>query len=695
MVKASQENIKVVVRFRPFNLREKNEKGKYKVDYVIDDNSQQIKVRSDNLNSDELNFGYDHVFSQETSQEQFYQIACRPVVEEVLKGYNGSLFAYGQTGSGKTYTMTGVLEKAELQGVIPRVAKDIFEKIRNSEAGTEYKISCQFLEIYNEKIQDLFDRQKQNLKIHESPQKGIFVEGLTEEYVGCEDDIVELAKFGSNNKQVSATHMNSESSRSHTIFIINISATSANGETTTGKLNLIDLAGSEKVEKTEAEGIQLTEAKQINKSLTSLGICMNALVERKKHIPFRDSKLTRVLQESLGGNSKTTMICAVSPSPFNYEETISTLRFGQRAKSIQCAVKINAVKSSAELQQIIEKLEKQINLLVSKNKQLQEQLDLLGQGRSIEQTTVEDDEKEEKEEESEFTPQRFAELQLKLDELQSNYNEETFNLKQEIKDYEKENEDLKKSIKILKEELEKKDDEFEAVKETEESFKKKLELLEREFTFNKEELMIEIKNYKQLLEEEENKRKDLIKELENTKEEAKHNATQLIEIAQSITDTEARAKTISAIESLSDSNKLHRQLNSQLKERIYDLELQIEEEKIKSGELEADIGSIEEESKRETTRLEKENKKLLKKVKQLEKERDEIEEDCVDLELESNKFLSEIEVFEEKEKDLKDKIKKLEGELLRRDEDIVSLKLRLKNAELEKKGCTNIDEELE
>eukprot|EP00330_Aristerostoma_sp_ATCC50986_P005625 CAMPEP_0114592784 /NCGR_PEP_ID=MMETSP0125-20121206/14525_1 /TAXON_ID=485358 ORGANISM="Aristerostoma sp., Strain ATCC 50986" /NCGR_SAMPLE_ID=MMETSP0125 /ASSEMBLY_ACC=CAM_ASM_000245 /LENGTH=223 /DNA_ID=CAMNT_0001791603 /DNA_START=637 /DNA_END=1308 /DNA_ORIENTATION=+ len=214
-----------------------------------------------------------------------------------------------------------------------------------------------------EKIRDLFSPEKTNLKVREDKSKGIYIEDATECYVSEENDVFELMKLGNSHRAISATNMNEGSSRSHMLFMMSIHQNNLHEMSAkTGKLYLVDLAGSEKVGKTGASGSLLEEAKMINKSLSALGNVINALTDAKgqQHIPYRDSKLTRVLQESLGGNARTTLIITCSPSPFNDAETLSTLRFGYRAKSIKNKPKINREFTVAELQMLLERAEKTI-----------------------------------------------------------------------------------------------------------------------------------------------------------------------------------------------------------------------------------------------------------------------------------------------------------------------------------------------
>lgn len=220
------------------------------------------------------------------------------------------------------------------------------------------------LQIYLEKIGDLLNPNKQNLQIRQSQRSGIYVEGLTDVSVKSEEELSQIMDFGNSNRRVSETAMNEGSSRSHSLFKLSINCKNTETESQrNGKLFLVDLAGSEKASKTRVEGVRLDEAKKINLSLTCLGNVIHALTEpNQKHIPYRDSKLTRILEESLGGNAKTTLIITCSPSGWNEAETKSTLLFGERAKMIKNVAKVNREYTVPELKKIIEALEKNLNL---------------------------------------------------------------------------------------------------------------------------------------------------------------------------------------------------------------------------------------------------------------------------------------------------------------------------------------------
>lgn len=286
---------------------------------------------------------FDKVFPPQTTQEQVYTVAAKSIVADVLNGYNGTIFAYGQTSSGKTHTMEGVIRDESLQGIIPRIVYDMFDHIYEVNGNAEFIIKVSYYEIYMEKVRDLLDITKHNLSVKEDKNRVPYVKGATERFVTSPEEVFDTIEEGKSNRHIAVTNMNEHSSRSHSVFLINLQQECLETHRKlSGKLYLVDLAGSEKVSKTGAEGHVLDEAKNINKSLSALGNVISALADGgKSHIPYRDSKLTRILQESLGGNAKTTIIICCSPAMYNEAETKTTLDFGKRAKTIHNAVKVN------------------------------------------------------------------------------------------------------------------------------------------------------------------------------------------------------------------------------------------------------------------------------------------------------------------------------------------------------------------
>uniref|UniRef100_G3NTP1 Kinesin-like protein n=1 Tax=Gasterosteus aculeatus aculeatus TaxID=481459 RepID=G3NTP1_GASAC len=326
-------NIKVLCRFRPLN----------KSEIIRRDKFIPIFQGEDTVVLGGKSYVFDQVFPTNTSQIQVYNTCAKQIVKDVLGGYNGTIFAYGQTSSGKTHTMEGNLHDPQGMGIIPRIAEDIFEHIFAMDENLEFHIKVSYFEIYMDKIRDLLDVTKTNLSVHEDKYRVPYVKGCTERFVTSPEEVMDVIDEGKANRHVAVTNMNEHSSRSHSIFLINIKQENVETELKLcGKLYLVDLAGSEKVSKTGAEGAVLDEAKNINKSLSALGNVISALAEgTKSHVPYRDSKMTRILQDSLGGNCRTTMFICCSPSSYNDAETKSTLMFGQRAKTIRNTVTVN------------------------------------------------------------------------------------------------------------------------------------------------------------------------------------------------------------------------------------------------------------------------------------------------------------------------------------------------------------------
>ncbi|ETP00477.1 hypothetical protein F441_22107 [Phytophthora nicotianae CJ01A1] len=374
------ENIRVAVRCRPMNERENREQSVSC--FTCGPNGTAVLTNMDNP-AERHEFGFDFVYGCDSKQETVFEDIGAPLLDRAFGGYNGTIFAYGQTGSGKSFSMTGVTGGPEaLEGLIPRVNRAIFERVakeRDEHPNKRFLVECSFFEIYNEIIYDLLDssgngkKNKGGLEIKEHSVLGIYVKDLQERVVETREEIVELMALGAQSRTVGYTHMNAESSRSHSIFTIKIHQKDADDETKSvfAKINLVDLAGSERAASTGAQGDRLREGANINKSLSALGNVINALVEasrasKKVFIPYRNSKLTRVLQESLGGNSLCSMLATLSPASINFVETLSTLKYASRAKSI----KVNAKKNEASSQ--ISQLNEEIAALKQK---LQEQME--------------------------------------------------------------------------------------------------------------------------------------------------------------------------------------------------------------------------------------------------------------------------------------------------------------------------------
>ncbi|NWU65485.1 KIF4 protein, partial [Pterocles burchelli] len=316
--------------------------------------SPQVVVGTDKA------FTYDYVFDPSVEQEEVFNTAVAPLIRGIFKGYNATVLAYGQTGSGKTYSMGGTYTASQEDepsvGVIPRVIKLLFKE-KEQRQDWEFVLKVSYLEIYNEDILDLLcpsrERSSQ-ISIREDPKEGIKIVGLTERNVTCAQDTVCCLEQGNNSRTVASTAMNSQSSRSHAIFTICIDQKKKNDKNTSFhcKLHLVDLAGSERQKKTKAEGDRLKEGININRGLLCLGNVISALGDENKKggfVPYRDSKLTRLLQDSLGGNSHTLMIACVSPADSNLEETLNTLRYADRARKIKNKPIVNLDPQAAEL----------------------------------------------------------------------------------------------------------------------------------------------------------------------------------------------------------------------------------------------------------------------------------------------------------------------------------------------------------
>ncbi|XP_073974732.1 osmotic avoidance abnormal protein 3-like isoform X4 [Rhodnius prolixus] len=363
------ESVKVIVRCRPMNNREVGLKCKSVVVMDSDRCSCSIMNPTDSSAPPKA-FTFDGVYSINSTTEQIYNESAYPLIEGVLEGYNSTVFAYGQTGCGKSFSMQGVNQPPSQRGIIPRAFEHIFEAISVAQ-DVKYLVLASYLEIYNEEIRDLLGCDtKQKLDLKESAERGVYVQDLTWHAVGSVADCENLMSKGWSNRSVGATLMNADSSRSHSIFSISIEMMSVdkNGEhdglIRKGKLSLVDLAGSERQAKTGAHGERLKEASKINLSLSALGNVISALVDGKsKHIPYRDSKLTRLLQDSLGGNTKTLMLACLSPADNNYDETLSTLRYANRAKNICNKPHINEDPKDAMLRRYQEEIEKLKELL--------------------------------------------------------------------------------------------------------------------------------------------------------------------------------------------------------------------------------------------------------------------------------------------------------------------------------------------
>nr|KAF6471469.1 kinesin family member 3B [Molossus molossus] len=418
----SSESVRVVVRCRPMNGKEKAASYDKVVD--VDVKLGQVSVKNPRGVAHEMpkTFTFDAVYDWNAKQFELYDETFRPLVDSVLQGFNGTIFAYGQTGTGKTYTMEGVRGDPEKRGVIPNSFDHIFTHISRSQ-NQQYLVRASYLEIYQEEIRDLLSKdQTKRLELKERPDTGVYVKDLSSFVTKSVKEIEHVMNVGNQNRSVGATNMNEHSSRSHAIFVITIecSEVGLDGENhiRVGKLNLVDLAGSERQAKTGAQGERLKEATKINLSLSALGNVISALVDGKStHIPYRDSKLTRLLQDSLGGNAKTVMVANVGPASYNVEETLTTLRYANRAKNIKNKPRVNEDPKDAllrEFQEEIARLKAQLEKRsIGRKKRREKRREGGGSGGGGEEE--EEEEGEEGEEEGDDKDDYWREQQEKLE----------------------------------------------------------------------------------------------------------------------------------------------------------------------------------------------------------------------------------------------------------------------------------------
>ncbi|KAL3147252.1 hypothetical protein ABBQ32_002745 [Trebouxia sp. C0010 RCD-2024] len=431
------DNVKVVTRIRPPSQTELDAGGEGAEVCVSQVGARGVAVTTQR-SAQPYEFAYDHVSGALGSQEDLFMLAGHPIVENCLAGYNSSIFAYGQTGAGKTYTMIGQLGRSDQRGLAPRVFEYIFKRIAEEEdnAGRDqlrFSVKCSFLEIYNENVTDLLRPSSGNLNLREDMKRGCYVDNLSEEIVLNVEDALNVMRKGTENRRIGETNMNRESSRSHSVFTCIMESSSKGAEdgctrVKFSRLNLVDLAGSERNKLSGATGEHFREACSINKSLTCLGRVIMELVEaqragkRHTHIPYRDSRLTFLLQDSLGGNAKTMIIANVSPCLMCAQETLSTLQFASRAKHIRNKAVINQDTNGdvAMLQREVSRLRRELNLVrdectepvIRENLELQERLVALEQTKVDleDRLTATRSEVRKHKEQAEWAEKKYAEL---------------------------------------------------------------------------------------------------------------------------------------------------------------------------------------------------------------------------------------------------------------------------------------------
>ncbi|ONL96696.1 Kinesin-like protein KIN-5B, partial [Zea mays] len=379
-------NVQVMLRCRPLSEEEQRVNAQSAIS--CNESKREVTVLHSLFKQADKTFTFDKVFGPQSQQRSIYNHAVAPLVTEVLEGYNCTVFVFGQTGTGKTYTMEGemrqkVSELPDTAGVIPRAVCHIFEILTARKA--DYSMKVTFLELYNEDITDLLSledqsrfpegRQKRPITLMEDGKGGAVIRGLEEIVVYSPSDIYSLLEHGSARRRTADTALNKQSSRSHAVFSINIQVketTVGNEELIKyGRLNLVDLAGSENIARSGAREGRARETGEMNKSLLTLGRVINALVEHSVHVPYRDSKLTRLLRESLGGKAKTCIIATVSPSAHSLEETLVTLDYAARAKSIRNKPEANKKTCKTvvlkELYQEMERMKQDVKAAREKN----------------------------------------------------------------------------------------------------------------------------------------------------------------------------------------------------------------------------------------------------------------------------------------------------------------------------------------
>uniref|UniRef100_A0A7N8XQ07 Kinesin-like protein n=1 Tax=Mastacembelus armatus TaxID=205130 RepID=A0A7N8XQ07_9TELE len=387
-------SVKVAVRVRPFNSRETGRNAKCVIQMCV------MTLLCRPTKDGAKNFTFDYSYWSHTtaedpafaSQTQVYKDIGEEMLLHAFEGYNVCIFAYGQTGAGKSYTMMGKQEPGQ-EGIIPQLCEDLFQRTgENRDPDLTYSVEVSYMEIYCERVRDLLNPMSQGtLRVREHPILGPYVEDLSKLAVTGFPDIRDLMDVGNKARTVAATNMNETSSRSHAVFTIVFTQKRRDQMTSldtekVSKISLVDLAGSERADSSGAKGTRLKEGANINKSLTTLGKVISALAEMQSNkkrksdfIPYRDSVLTWLLKENLGGNSRTAMIAALSPADINYEETLSTLRYADRAKQIRCHAVINEDPNAKLIRELKAEVERLRNLLFSQG--LQELLGSAGGGR--------------------------------------------------------------------------------------------------------------------------------------------------------------------------------------------------------------------------------------------------------------------------------------------------------------------------
>lgn len=366
-------NIRVVIRVRPFNRQEleQNQRNIIRVldnsNLIFDPEDDQeeffyhgVKQNHRDMTKrvrKKMNMEYDDIFDWDANNPEIFEVSTKPLIESLMQGYNCSVFVYGATGAGKTFTMLG---SNVTPGITFLTMRALFERIEELEDDRKFEIGISYLEVYNEQVMNLLSKSGP-LNLREDGT-GVIVSGLVLKQIHNATELLDLLAQGNKNRTQHPTDANAESSRSHAIFQVHIRMTDKKtSQKKMVKLSMIDLAGSERAASTQCKGMRFKEGANINKSLLALGNCINKLADGSKYVPYRDSKLTRILKDSLGGNCKTVMIANISPSSLTYDDTYNTLKYASRAKKIKHSLKQNLLQSSLPKEYLVKKVNEQQN----------------------------------------------------------------------------------------------------------------------------------------------------------------------------------------------------------------------------------------------------------------------------------------------------------------------------------------------
>ena len=482
--KNRSERVVVHVRMRPFSKNEL-EKSKKSAIARFDTDTNLVSIYKDKAEGVKSKFYFDSLFHDNATQEEVYEVSGRRVVDSVINGFNGTIFAYGQTGTGKTFTMLGdYLAKGSDkidQGIIPRSLSHVFEEWESQADEFSFEVSISFIQIYMEMVQDLLEPKNTETRIREDLINGVYVSGVLWVPVKNVQQSMKVFSLGEKNRSTSFTKLNAHSSRSHAVLMVKIERRKkltekqmqkCRGEKfeymTSSTLFLVDLAGSERVKNSKAMNKRLDEAKTINFSLSALGNCIHALTEKNNsHVPFRDSKLTRLLQDSLGGNSKTSMIVTISPSYINRSESIMSLKFGSRAMKVQNKPSVNKKIDYKMLwMQLQEEIDAKTDQIASLDIKLEEAVKKWPKCSKLPEDTDADTEREDTEDEEgkdykqmyirkEKENQQFLQ---RIDAIIAEQEEELNKIHQDNKNKDSIINDLKESLEDAKRDIEEKDE---------------------------------------------------------------------------------------------------------------------------------------------------------------------------------------------------------------------------------------------